>query len=185
MSKKEASKGDDSKRRIGGAKKALAEEAKSQSSSHNSAPVPQLHTPASADVSGANTPSASSSSSSPTPTFPDGLSSLWEEADDEILHCVAMNEMCIKIGRITVPPVLALAAAGCSAPGAQNRWAEITKLRAGNGKAMRELLKGGWRNVPEGERWWEDALAGFEEQRLKRLRMCKGMKDGTEGLQRI
>ena len=169
---------DNTRGRIEGAKKALAESTQAESSS-NASPKVELHTPASVDVSGTTTPMASAAQPS------DGLSSIWEEGPDEILHCVAMNEMCVKIGRITVPPALVLATAGCASSPDKVRWDDITRLRSGSGKEMRELLRGGWRNVPEGQRWWDDALAEFESERVRRLAICKGMREGVEGLQRI
>jgi hypothetical protein len=40
--------------------------------------------------------------------------------------------------------------------------------------------------VPEGERWWEDALGGeVEEQRLKRLEVLKVFREGMEGARSI
>lgn len=180
MSKKSPSDNKESARgRIEGAKKALVESTQPESeSSSNAAPKIDLHTPASVDVSGANTPITSSAQPG------DGLSSIWEEGPDEILHCVAMNEMCIKIGRITVPPALVFATAGCASPD-KVRWDDITRMRSGSGKEMRELLKGGWRNVPEGQRWWDDALAEFEGERVRRLTVLRAMREGVEGLQSI
>lgn len=84
--------------------------------------------------------------------------------------------MCYKVGRVTVPPALALAACGCGL--SREQWAEVTNLR--KGKAMRELLVGGWKNIPEGKRWWEDALGGFEGERMRRLAVVKGVHEGLE-----
>lgn len=47
----------------------------------------------------------------------------------------------------------------------------------GNMKTLVAFLKGGWRNVPKGDRWWEKALGGAVEERRKRnLESIEGMK---------
>jgi hypothetical protein len=35
--------------------------------------------------------------------------------------------------------------------------------------ALAKLYAGGWRAVPEGERWWEEAFAACEGERRERL----------------
>jgi hypothetical protein len=45
-----------------------------------------------------------------------------------------------------------------------------------------KFLKGGWRDVPEDERWWEDALDGpIEEQRKANLEILDPVRKGMEG----
>jgi hypothetical protein len=40
-------------------------------------------------------------------------------------------------------------------------------------------MRGGWKDVPEGERWWVDALGGeVEEKRVRNLAAVKGVKEG-------
>ena len=53
--------------------------------------------------------------------------------------------------------------------------------RGGNLKGLRDFLKGGWRDVPEGERWWEEALGGsIEERRVLNLELMEGVQKGME-----
>ena len=48
-------------------------------------------------------------------------------------------------------------------------------------KAFAAFLKGGWRNVPEGERWWETALSGpVEEQRKANMSTLDRVRNGME-----
>ncbi|KAL5485579.1 hypothetical protein ACEPAI_6620 [Sanghuangporus weigelae] len=165
---KDKSKSGDSKtqERLQGAKEAL----QAVSSSPNGIPMPRFHTPAIPDVSGFTTPNPLLISSA------EDFNSLWSEAPGETLHCVAMNEVCFKNGRVTVPPALALASAGCGL--SQEKWEEVKKLRSG--RRMRELLVGGWRDVPDHERWWEEAMFQFEDDRVRRLNVLKGMREGLE-----
>ena len=62
---------------------------------------------------------------------------------------------------------------------------EVRKLYGEDPTDMRKLqacYAGGWRAVPEGERWWEDALGGeIEERRKRNLELVKGVRGGTEG----
>ncbi|KAM6491307.1 hypothetical protein JOM56_013546 [Amanita muscaria] len=117
------------------------------------------------------------------------------EPDGAILHAVAVSQGCFKIGRITVPPALALAINGFSVP-PEEEFATyspgnpppsflkakefMAKPLGGNPSRMRDFLKGGWRGV-QGERWWEAALSGsIEEGRKKRLEVLNKLKTGLE-----
>lgn len=128
-----------------------------------------------------------------------------EEPDGATLHCVVVTEVCFKIGRITVPPAVALAGDGlCVRPpsasgsspedfGSQPEsyspayppphWEKIRALKQkGNFKPMQKFYKGGWRDVPEGERWWMTALGGeIEERRRLNLDLVSGVQRGMEG----
>ncbi|TRM69960.1 hypothetical protein BD626DRAFT_392602 [Schizophyllum amplum] len=109
-----------------------------------------------------------------------GLS--FEEEDGAIVHTVSVSQMCYKIGRITVPPALVFATNGFSQPAPEGaapysrtnpppHWATVQDLGAkpkgGSVRKMRDFLKGGWKGVPESERWWEQALGGPVEERRK------------------
>ncbi|EJD06307.1 uncharacterized protein FOMMEDRAFT_16925 [Fomitiporia mediterranea MF3/22] len=168
--KKPSSNNPVSSERLKGADQLL--QLSSSSANLTTVPFPQLHTPngGESDVSGTTTPNPTLIASIAE------LKSLWSEAPDETLHCVAMNEICVKRGRLTVPPALAIAAAGCGV--SHDRWEALKKLR--KGKGMKELLEGGWKNVPEGERWWDEALHEFEGERVKRLSILKGIREGLE-----
>ncbi|KAI0648962.1 hypothetical protein C8Q79DRAFT_905075 [Trametes meyenii] len=53
-------------------------------------------------------------------------------------------------------------------------------------KALRDFYTHGWRDVPEGERWWEQALGGeVEERRLKGLPILQALRQGMEGARAI
>jgi hypothetical protein len=111
--------------------------------------------------------------------------SITEEADGATLHCVSISTLCFKSGRITVPPGIVLASCGFSAPpppssslgnGAQVYYSRSNPpphyvhvqdfLSLRGSRRFREFMRGGWRDVPEAERWWVSALGGIvEEQR--------------------
>ncbi|KAF7377374.1 Peptidase A1 domain-containing protein [Mycena sanguinolenta] len=111
------------------------------------------------------------------------------EPDGAMLYCVAVSQLCCKHGRITIPPALVLAANGfyalpksisksasattsnhraCRDTASLPHWPTVRTLAASM-PALAKLYLGGWRDVPEGERWWEDALAACEPERLARL----------------
>lgn len=128
-----------------------------------------------------------------------------EEPDGATLHTISVSQVCFKIGRITVPPALVLACNGFSAPPlatAANGFASaslgtyspanppphwvrakavMSKPVGGSTKALQALFKGGWRDVPEGERWWDQALGGVEEQRKANLELLEGLRKGMDG----
>jgi hypothetical protein len=171
--------------------------------------VPMLHTPATplepspSTTPGSATPNppanAAYAASSPAP---DQLRALARvpEPDGATLHCVAVSAVCCKVGRITVPPALALAAegfthapvaagAGASAPAAYSHanppphWDAVRAMRPHplKLKEFRKFLAGGWREVPESERWWERALGEeVERTRLERLPSFEGIRKGLE-----
>jgi hypothetical protein len=58
--------------------------------------------------------------------------------------------------------------------------------RAGAEFAYRALVRGGWRDVPEGQRWWEDVLGGeVEAQRVERLKSLKLFRDAMEAAREV
>ncbi|KXN85929.1 Protein THEM6 [Leucoagaricus sp. SymC.cos] len=157
-------------------------------------------------ISSINTPYASTPSDTATQDTTAALKTAaaslvyTEEPDGVTLHTIAVSEVCFKIGRITVPPVVALATNGFSTPPSEigSSLAEYSKTNppphwpkakavmsvplGGSTKKLRELLAGGWRNVPEGERWWEHALSGVVEQRrMTRLEVVASLRSGMEG----
>jgi len=51
---------------------------------------------------------------------------------------------------------------------------------------MREFLKGGWRDVPEGQRWWDEALGGaIEEKRATRLEVIRSLVPVMNGTREL
>jgi hypothetical protein len=105
------------------------------------------------------------------------------------------------MGRITVPPAVVIASEGLhrspdvdtqsgvvpklySAMNPPPTWTQhAQRLRStANVKEYREFMKGGWKRVPESERWWVDALGGeVEEQRVERLQILKPYREAAEG----
>ncbi|KIJ64173.1 hypothetical protein HYDPIDRAFT_187973 [Hydnomerulius pinastri MD-312] len=119
------------------------------------------------------------------------------EPDGSILHCVAVSQICFKHGRITIPPAVVLGAEGFTKPPAPDSgistysrsnpppsWAKSQAIRVaplGSMSKFQAFLKGGWRDVPEGERWWEEALGGsIEEKRQANLEILESLKLGLE-----
>lgn len=122
--------------------------------------------------------------------------SLREEEDGAILHTVSISQLCYKIGRITVPPALVLAANGYSSPSDVTpyshtnpppHWAKAQALLDGRGgvKRFRDLMKGGWKDVPESERWWDQAFSGLEERRLANLEHMNAIRKGMDGARNL
>lgn len=123
------------------------------------------------------------------------------EPDGAVLHCVAISYICFKHGRITVPPSVILPCEGFSKPPSTAsaapfsstnpppHWKKAQALRvapSGSMPAFAKFLKGGWRDVPEDERWWEDALDGpIEEQRKANLEVLDSVRRGMEGARSI
>jgi hypothetical protein len=153
----------------------------------NSTPAPILHTPA----VGTNTPSSDQSVLSPaTMEIITAARLRAEEPDGAILNCVAISETCFKIGRITVPPSIALVMNGISQPSPGTpyshenpppHWGEVKELTS-DPKATRAFLSGGWRDVPPAGRWWEHALTGSVEQTRKmNLELLDGLRRSMEG----
>ncbi|KAJ7054195.1 hypothetical protein C8F01DRAFT_1064085 [Mycena amicta] len=112
------------------------------------------------------------------------------EPDGALLYTVVVNQFCYKVGRITVPPALVLAGNGFyvppdadSAPSAKGppppHWEKVRKLNASM-PALRKFFAGGWRDVPAGERWWEDAFIRAEDIRKARLEAFTGDVNGTK-----
>ncbi|KAG1824350.1 uncharacterized protein BJ212DRAFT_1260911 [Suillus subaureus] len=119
------------------------------------------------------------------------------ESDGAVLHCVAISYICFKHGRITVPPGVILPCEGFSKPPSTAaaapfsstnpppHWKKAQALRvapSGSMPTFAKFLKGDWRDVPEDERWWEEALDGpIEEQRKANLEVLDSIRKGMEG----
>ncbi|TFK37231.1 hypothetical protein BDQ12DRAFT_667169 [Crucibulum laeve] len=162
---------------------------------------PSLRTPASNDVSSAPTPLPHSTTSAETSTdlktVAANLASK-EEPDGAVLHTVCVSLVCFKMGRITVPPTLALAINGFSVPPSSDgevaaysrtnpppHWAKAkavwSKPQGGSTKALAALLKGGWRDVSESERWWDQALSGsLDEKRKENMAGLEALRKGMD-----
>jgi len=116
-----------------------------------------------------------------------------EEADDTTLNCISILQLCFKHGRITVPPGIVLAISRFSTPPPsrgsvqmyshpyppphysqiQGFISSLTNWERG------QFLHGRWRDVPEAERWWVEALGGIvEEQRRANVEGLVGIAEG-------
>jgi hypothetical protein len=103
------------------------------------------------------------------------------EPDGATLHCISVNLLVYKYGRITVPPVLVLAGEGFGATHAQGAAARARAVQLGH-KGMRELYRGAWRAVPKGpECWWDAAMHGLEDRIEQRVARVTGVRLGLEG----
>lgn len=102
-----------------------------------------------------------------------------DEPDGATLNCVVISQLCFKHGRITVPPSIVLAASGFSVPAPEGlepyshanhppHFVHAKELMSwASSRKYIDLMRGGWRDVPEGDRWWVDALGGVVEERRK------------------
>jgi hypothetical protein len=62
----------------------------------------------------------------------------------------------------------------------------MSKPLGGSPKALQTFLKGGWRDIPEGERWWESALGGVvEEKRKMELEKVQHLAAGMDGVRSL
>ncbi|KAF5390874.1 hypothetical protein D9757_004442 [Collybiopsis confluens] len=58
----------------------------------------------------------------------------------------------------------------------------VSGVHGGSIKKLRAFLRGGWKDVPEGERWWEQAMGGpVDERRRLNLEKLELLKRGMEG----
>ncbi|KAF5378479.1 hypothetical protein D9615_007086 [Tricholomella constricta] len=174
-----------------------------------------LRTPADADaISTTGTPfppsdtptatsiptNAQSQGDTPTPTITAALKAVVAslasepEPDGAILHTISVSQCCFKVGRITVPPVLVLAVNGFSAPSpspnAPPHWAKakavMSRPLGGSTRALHGLLKGGWRDMPPAERWWDQAMGGVVEERRRRaLEVVQALGLGMGGVRNL
>src|SRR6266702_3853095 len=159
------------------------------------------HKPASrrsAAATNGHGPKTDNGSSSSTPTPSDSSTDLQAhvaraaaaaahepEPDGATLHCISVNVMVFKHGRITVPPALVLAGEGFGATHAQGAAARARAVELGH-RGMRELYRGAWRAVLEGpERWWDAAMHGLEDRIERRVARVIGVRAGLEGASEV
>jgi hypothetical protein len=123
------------------------------------------------------------------------------EPDGAIVHTIAISRCVFKIGRVTVPPAIVFASSGFSKPAPPSEepyshanppphWERVKLMMSrplgGSPKALQAFMKGGWRDIPEGERWWEDALGGVvEEKRKKELEIMQNLATGMTGMRSL
>jgi hypothetical protein len=125
---------------------------------------------------------------------------ITEEVDGATLHCIVISQLCFKLGRITVPPGLVLAISGFCAPpppspsgdsaqaySRSNPPPHYTHVQSffssPTSRKNTHFLRGGWKDVPEAERWWVEALGDVvEEQRRANVEGLVGTGNGPLGL---
>ncbi|KAJ8509241.1 hypothetical protein ONZ45_g8576 [Pleurotus djamor] len=126
-----------------------------------------------------------------------------DEPDGAILHSTAVSQVCHKFGRITVPPALVMALNGFAGPAPAGskeavdttysrthpppHWPIVKSLmfpaHGGSAKKVKALVKGGWKDVPAEQRWWDTCFSGVVEERRKaRLVELERVKQGTEAM---
>jgi len=184
----------------GKSKRSTTAKSSSPGAEHAITQLMPVHTASSLEISSSGTPlGIETPANGQTSTFDGTRSALnavaaglaGEEPDGAIVHTIAVGQLCFKIGRITVPPGLVLAingftgAEGHSLDAPHPQWVEAKKVMSrhmgGSSKKLRALLTGGWKDVPEKERWWEKALGpDIEAQRVRNLASISGLKSGME-----
>jgi hypothetical protein len=116
---------------------------------------------------------------------------IGEEPDGATLHTIVISQTCFKIGRITVPPGLVIAmngftgVSGHSLTNPHPEWMDAKRTMSshfgGSPKMLKSFLAGGWKDVPESERWWDKSLGErVEAQRVKNISMIEGLRKGLE-----
>jgi len=114
-----------------------------------------------------------------------------EEPDSARLHTIVISQLCFKVGRITVPPGIVLAlngftgVSGHSLANPHPEWADakrtMSRLFGGSPKKLKEFMAGGWKDIPQSERWWDKSLGeSVEAQRLKNISAIECLRTGLE-----
>jgi hypothetical protein len=114
-----------------------------------------------------------------------------EELDGATLYTIVISQVCFKIGRITVPPGIVFAVngftgvSGHSLANPHPEWSEAERTMSGHlggsPKKLKKFLAGGWKDIPESERWWDKSLGErIEAQRVKNISMITGLREGLE-----
>ncbi|KAK1215052.1 hypothetical protein PQX77_022355 [Marasmius sp. AFHP31] len=160
-----------------------------------------LHAPVIDTTSGSSSATPLPSSSPSTTDPEDTIKTLTrrlvhEEPDGAVLHTVTVSQMCCKIGRITVPPAIVFAANGLSLPSPGQpyshsnpppHWAKVQAMVDSGVKELGKFYRGGWKEIPAEERWWDSALGGVVEdtrkERLEVLGMLRRAMDGAKDMQ--
>ncbi|KAJ7747132.1 hypothetical protein DFH07DRAFT_889281 [Mycena maculata] len=189
----------------GKSKSAIKSALKSAAETATATVIPSITVPATPLTNGAGTPLVGSGAD--TELAPNAVAQALlareaartTEADGAMLYTVTVEQFCFKQGRITVPPAVVLAANGFhaapsasaseppSSTGARTakppmppHWPAVRSL-TGSMRALAKFYAGGWKDVPAGERWWEDAFAACEEERKARLVPFVGAETSFEG----
>ncbi|WWD21153.1 hypothetical protein CI109_105636 [Kwoniella shandongensis] len=147
--------------------------------------TPDLSLPPSASGSGANTPASASQGSV---TGAEAVKRAWAKKREEqpredggVVCCLTISEYCFKMGRITVPPRIALWLSLHSPKKDQQDRARAILMGKDGGKAF---LRGGWKDEPNAESLGADI--GLEEGEAREgswvERGSQGMIQVAEGM---
>lgn len=99
------------------------------------------------------------------------------------LHAVAVSQYCYKLGRVTIPPRVALIACGFGDP-TRKRWERLQQIRdAPDGeRKIKQILRGGWKDHEVWGDFWEfeefEGKARKAAEALKQLRTVMGALSG-------
>lgn len=107
-----------------------------------------------APISSHTSPSTSTLHVSPLHAF---LTPEADEAEGITTNCMTLSTVCFKHGpssRLTVPPALVFGMSGFNGIGG-DKMGEMKSMRMDRKRLTSYMKKGAWRNLPEGERWWE------------------------------
>jgi hypothetical protein len=88
--------------------------------------------------------------------------------DGTVVHCVAISKYCFKLGRLTVPPRIALCISGFGVD--RRNWIRSAALQESG--EMRRFLEGGWRE----QKGWD--LPEFEYKRQAGMEWCRKLSEG-------
>lgn len=128
--------------------------------------------------------SAEDNSGAPSPEMQEALDAIrLRIPEGATLHAVAVSQYCYKLGRVTIPPRVALIACGFGDP-SRKRWERLQQIRdAPDGeRKMKQILRGGWKDRETWGDFWD--LDEFEERghkgavALKQLRAVMGALSG-------
>ncbi|KAJ3850025.1 hypothetical protein EV368DRAFT_46135 [Lentinula lateritia] len=161
-----------------------------------------------APVSSSGVSMSSTPVNSTTPVPPTDMDKLASkllstgEPDGATLHTITISQMCFKMGRITVPPAVVFAANGLCVPPVSTsdtpapepysltnpppHWDKVkpiaSTLHGGSIKKLQAFFRGGWKELPEEERWWQEAMGGtVEQERWQNLQVLDMLRKGMEG----
>lgn len=121
---------------------------------------------------------ASSVSSARKPTAP----TVEIRPDGSVLHCFAVSTYCFKIGRITVPPRVALSFCGY---GDAKNWERASRLLHSPDRG-RKWLQGGWKDEADevGAEWTQSKDARMQAELDEGMAYGAKLKEAMEGLRK-
>lgn len=103
--------------------------------------------------------------------------------DGSVLHCFAVSTYCFKIGRITVPPRVALSFCGY---GDSKNWERASRLLHSPDRG-RKWLQGGWKDEAEevGAEWLQAKEGRMQVELDEGMAQGAKLKEAMEGLRKV